>query len=67
MYWQMSGTYKEEEIVIVNAWFDCWEHICSGGKVQDFWSLDYRCCEVEPATASVYVSLGKICILNLLR
>ena len=38
------------------------------GKVQDSWSLDHQCCEFEtPATASVFVSLGKILNLNLLR
>ena len=45
-----------------------WEHAWSGGKVQDSWSQDHQnVVSSSPATASVFVSLGKILNLNLLR
>ena len=44
-----------------------WEHAWSSGKVQDSWSLDHQnVVSSSPATASVFVSLGKILNLNLL-
>ena len=44
------------------------EHAWSSGKVQDSWSLDHQnVVSSSPATASVFVSLGKILNLNLLR
>ena len=48
-------------------WCD-WEHTWSSGKVQDSWSLDHQnVVSSSPATASMFVSLGKILNLNLLR
>ena len=45
-----------------------WEHAWSSGKVQDSWSLDHQnIVSSRPTTASVFVSLGKILNLNLLR
>ena len=44
------------------------EHVWSSGKAQDSWSLDHQnVVSSSPTTASVFVSLGKILNLNLLR